>query len=47
VALLRAAILGLGVVALGTNDQLGAYDETTLNQLTKEGLFRYRKGYCP
>jgi poly(3-hydroxybutyrate) depolymerase len=48
VTLWRAGYIpGLGVLALGTNDQLGAFDDTTLNQLTKEGLFRYRKGYCP
>jgi hypothetical protein len=35
-----------GFYALGTNDQLGE-DGDTLNQLTKEGPFRYRKGYCP
>lgn len=40
--------LGLrrGFHALGTNDELGE-DENTLNQLTGEGPFRYRKGYCP
>jgi hypothetical protein len=44
----RAAYFpGLGVFALGTNDQLGDYNVTALNQLTKEASFRYRKGYCP
>jgi poly(3-hydroxybutyrate) depolymerase len=47
VANLRAYIVLLQVFALGSNDALGPYDDTTFNELIREGPLMYRKGYCP
>lgn len=47
VAALRAYIILLQVFAVGSNDALGPYNDTTFNELIKEGPLMYRKGYCP
>lgn len=47
VANLRAYVLFLETFALGSRDDLGPYDDVTLNQLIKDGPLDFHKGYCP
>jgi poly(3-hydroxybutyrate) depolymerase len=47
VASLRAYWYGLFALAVGSNDSLGLYTDTTFSQLMKSGALYYSKGYCP
>jgi hypothetical protein len=47
VANLRAYVVLFEAFALGSNDDLGPYNDSTFNELIKKGPLNFSKMYCP